>query len=156
MKTVRQDAWTEEDDALLADIILRHIRQGSTQLLAFEEGAGILGRTPAACGYRWNACVRKHYFSAIDDAKRERKARKTGTAWVSLEENVSSNTLQTAVTWNMVVQFLHEYRHEFQTLQGHVKVLERDLEIAHRDVERLRKDRTELMAQLRREGEFST
>lgn len=73
MKTIRQDAWTPEDDAELAEIILRHIREGSTQLAAFEEGAQALKRTSAACGYRWNACVRKQFLAAIDFAKLERR-----------------------------------------------------------------------------------
>ena len=34
---VRQDAWSHEDDLLLAETVLRHIREGSTQLLAFDE-----------------------------------------------------------------------------------------------------------------------
>ena len=34
---VRQDAWTDEDDLLLAETVLRHVREGSTQLNAFEE-----------------------------------------------------------------------------------------------------------------------
>jgi len=29
MKT-RQDAWTEENDLLLAETVLRHVREGST------------------------------------------------------------------------------------------------------------------------------
>ena len=37
MTKQRQDAWHEESDLLLADIVLRHIREGSTQLNAFEE-----------------------------------------------------------------------------------------------------------------------
>lgn len=37
MAKVRQDAWSHEDDLLLAETVLRHIRQGSTQLNAFEE-----------------------------------------------------------------------------------------------------------------------
>lgn len=37
MTAVRQDAWSAEDDLILAEITLRHIREGSTQLAAFEE-----------------------------------------------------------------------------------------------------------------------
>ena len=66
---LRQDAWTEDDDLLLAEVTLRHIREGSTQLAAFEEVGEKLGRTPAACGFRWNSCVRKNYESAIQIAK---------------------------------------------------------------------------------------
>ncbi|MDB5085976.1 MAG: transcription factor, RsfA family, partial [Bacilli bacterium] len=74
MRAMRQDAWTTEDDRVLADILIRHIRQGSTQLAAFDEAASILGRTAAACGYRWNAVVRSEYKQEISTAKTERKA----------------------------------------------------------------------------------
>lgn len=76
MVKVRQDAWSHEDDLLLAETVLRHIREGSTQLVAFEEVGDKLNRTAAACGFRWNAEVRKNYEKAVDLAKRQRKERK--------------------------------------------------------------------------------
>jgi|SRR5690625_3621857 len=76
MAKVRQDAWSHEDDLLLAETVLRHIREGSTQLNAFEEVGDKLNRTAAACGFRWNAEVRQNYEKAIDLAKRQRKKRK--------------------------------------------------------------------------------
>ncbi|UCZ54374.1 RsfA family transcriptional regulator [Bacillus shivajii] len=73
---VRQDAWSEEDDLLLAETVLRHIREGSTQLTAFDEVGDALNRTSAACGFRWNAVVRNKYNDAIKLAKKHRKERK--------------------------------------------------------------------------------
>lgn len=72
---IRQDAWSKDDDLLLATIVLKHVREGSTQLKAFEEVAEIVNRTAAACGFRWNAVVRQHYISAMETAKKERKQR---------------------------------------------------------------------------------
>jgi len=71
----RQDAWTEEDDLLLAETVLRHVREGSTQLNAFEEVGDKLNRTSAACGFRWNAVVRSRYETALQLAKKQRKER---------------------------------------------------------------------------------
>jgi prespore-specific regulator len=73
---VRRDAWSHEDDLLLAETILRHIRDGSTQVAAFDEVGDELNRTSAACGYRWNAEVRTHYVDAVEIAKKQRKERK--------------------------------------------------------------------------------
>ncbi|HSH24487.1 MAG TPA: RsfA family transcriptional regulator [Massilibacterium sp.] len=73
MSTVRQDAWSHNDDVLLGEVVLRHIREGSTQLKAFEEVGEKLNRTAAACGFRWNALIRKKYKTAIELAKQERK-----------------------------------------------------------------------------------
>ncbi len=75
MMKVRQDAWTDENDLLLAETVLRHVREGSTQLNAFEEVGDKLNRTSAACGFRWNAVVRHRYEKALQLAKKQRKQR---------------------------------------------------------------------------------
>ena len=69
----RQDAWLEESDEVLAQAVIRHVKEGSTQLNAFEEAGDLLNRTAAACGFRWNAVVRKKYESELLQAKQERK-----------------------------------------------------------------------------------
>lgn len=83
---VRQDAWSHEDDLLLAETVLRHIREGSTQLNAFEEVGDKLNRTSAACGFRWNAEVRKKYYQAMELAKKQRKERKRALAGQSQQQ----------------------------------------------------------------------
>ncbi|MFY0761316.1 RsfA family transcriptional regulator [Metabacillus dongyingensis] len=75
----RQDAWSEEDDLLLAETVLRHVREGSTQLNAFEEVGDKLNRTSAACGFRWNAVVRHNYEKALQLAKKQRKQKMRAT-----------------------------------------------------------------------------
>ncbi|WP_053219069.1 RsfA family transcriptional regulator [Virgibacillus senegalensis] len=98
MVKVRQDAWSHEDDLLLAETVLRHIREGSTQLNAFEEVGDKLNRTSAACGFRWNAEVRKKYEQAVDIAKRQRKEKKRALA----KQQKSSQTLAPALVSNIV------------------------------------------------------
>ncbi|MEH7222234.1 RsfA family transcriptional regulator [Bacillus sp. JJ1566] len=71
----RQDAWTEENDLLLAETVLKHVREGSTQLNAFEEVGDKLNRTSAACGFRWNAVVRHSFEKDLQLAKKHRKQR---------------------------------------------------------------------------------
>ncbi|GGE66356.1 RsfA family transcriptional regulator [Priestia taiwanensis] len=73
MATTRQDAWTEDEDLLLAEVVLRHIREGGTQLSAFKEVGRNLSRTAAACGFRWNSYVRKLHKANIEEAKQHRK-----------------------------------------------------------------------------------
>ncbi|PNB46013.1 Prespore-specific transcriptional regulator RsfA, partial [Pseudomonas sp. GW456-E7] len=51
------------------------VREGSTQLNAFEEVGDKLNRTSAACGFRWNAVVRHQYEKALQLAKKQRKQR---------------------------------------------------------------------------------
>ncbi|MGA5691462.1 RsfA family transcriptional regulator [Cytobacillus pseudoceanisediminis] len=73
MIKTRQDSWSTQEDQLLAKGVLKNIREGRTQLQAFEEVGKELSRTSAACGFRWNAYIRKLYRSEIDIAKQQRK-----------------------------------------------------------------------------------
>jgi prespore-specific regulator len=70
------DEWTEDEDIILAEAVLRHIREGSTMLNAFDEVGIKLNRASAACGFYWNAFVSKDYHNAIAIAKRERSLNK--------------------------------------------------------------------------------
>lgn len=88
MSLTRQDAWSQDEDLLLAEMVLKYIREGNTQLQAFEEVGKRLKRTAAACGFRWNSYVRKQYKSGIELAKKQRKARKQNS---QQEEIVSQN-----------------------------------------------------------------
>lgn len=72
MVNSRQDGWSHDEDSLLAETVLTYIKSGSTQLKAFEEVGRKLSRTAAACGFRWNSCVRKQYQEQIHQAKLQR------------------------------------------------------------------------------------
>ena len=54
--------WTEEDDQLLAGIVLQAKKEGKIQLEAFDEASKVLNCSAAACGFRWNAVLRKKYI----------------------------------------------------------------------------------------------
>ncbi|WP_337020452.1 RsfA family transcriptional regulator [Oceanobacillus massiliensis] len=144
MVKVRQDAWSHEDDLLLAETVLRHIREGSTQLNAFDEVGDKLNRTSAACGFRWNAEVRTKYESAIDLAKRQRKEKKRAMgsamkrtrvpaiplstvydAEETEEENTSMMVLeQPSINLDMVIQFLRELKKDYHASNQSKSALE--------------------------------
>jgi len=69
----RRDAWTLDNDKLLAETVLAYVQNGRTQTAAFEDVGNQLNRTAAACGYRWNAEIRKKYVKEFEDAKKRRK-----------------------------------------------------------------------------------
>ena len=98
MAKVRQDAWSHENDLLLAETVLRHIRQGGTQLNAFEEVGDRLNRTSAACGFRWNAEVRQNYEQAVAIAKRQRKQNKREQLRQRTEQTNKSELYQSKIT----------------------------------------------------------
>lgn len=125
MTKVRQDAWSEENDLLLAETVLRHIREGSTQLNAFEEVGDVLNRTSAACGFRWNAVVRNQYEQAIELAKRQRKERKRANDrnWKAVHSNRvtihqpsdNSNVDEdNSITFHDVYQFLQSIEKSYE------------------------------------------
>ena len=115
MTKVRQDAWSHEDDLLLAETVLRHIREGSTQLEAFEEVGDKLNRTGAACGFRWNAIVRKKYEKAIELAKKQRKElKRTQQRRPRVYASAASPPVPSAgdqpLTLNDVIAFLQNFQ----------------------------------------------
>lgn len=115
MSPTRQDAWSQDEDLLLAEVVLRHIREGGTQLQAFEEVGKQLSRTSAACGFRWNSFVRKQYKSGIELAKKQRKELKKQSVPVDkdftnefvMEERTSSDSARgEGITFHAVISYL--------------------------------------------------
>ena len=172
MSITRQDAWTQDEDLLLAEVVLRHIREGGTQLQAFEEVGKRLSRTAAACGFRWNSSIRKQYKSGIEVAKKQRKAVKKNpdgeietignTVESTFEhkdkvENKSSQVVKTDSTefnFEDIISYLNklyirtieseDYRENLSLYEEKVKSLERQLEHIYNEKNRLAKDLYEM------------
>lgn len=145
MPALRQDAWTEDDDLLLAEVTLRHIREGSTQLAAFEEVGEKLGRTPAACGFRWNSFVRKNYDAAIQIAKSQRqgrsKNRRKQAAVLHGELEKQGDPVSSLTT---VIRFLRQHKQEYSEMSKRVRQLEKQLAERNAELEQLRSEYNEL------------
>src|SRR5699024_12574549 len=166
MVKMRQDAWLSENDILLAETVLRHVREGSTQLSAFEEVGDQLNRSAAACGFRWNAVVRKDYEDQLEDAKRERKQamRMLGNGFKrrgqqlylpNADKNeeqqqdipLSSLTLETVIAY--LVRLHHNggndmetlrWKHTAQAATSKIETLERQITTLQEENETLRAD----------------
>jgi len=164
MTAVRQDAWSPEDDLILAEVTLRHIREGSTQLNAFEEVGERIGRTAAACGFRWNSCVRKKYEAAISIAKAQRQKRNymkkqnsltAGSGMASLTsvdmddngyrgDGVSEET----ISIDAVIRFLRGWKNTIQETNRQMKALEKELREKEDEIAKLREENEKLSAQV--------
>ncbi|GAK07413.1 RsfA family transcriptional regulator [Geomicrobium sp. JCM 19038] len=105
MTAIRQDAWSQEEDQLLSDLVLAHIREGKTQLQAFEEVGSRLKRTAAACGFRWNATIRKQYTKEIEAAK-ENRHYEQAHAEVASVADVTTKTSSTLSSMKDVIDYL--------------------------------------------------
>ncbi|WP_181350559.1 RsfA family transcriptional regulator [Thalassobacillus sp. CUG 92003] len=164
MTKVRQDAWSHEDDLLLAETILRHIREGSTQLNAFEEVGDLLNRTSAACGFRWNAEVRQKYEQAVQIAKKQRKEKKraeakripevTQTALPAVEPDQSDRQMpaytkqaatpvvqsEASLSLKQVIAFLQDLSKE-QRSYANVQLLEQENNQLKQEIEQLKQEK---------------
>ncbi|MFB5759296.1 RsfA family transcriptional regulator [Paenibacillus medicaginis] len=142
MTAVRQDAWSAEDDLILAEVTLRHIREGGTQLAAFEEVGQKISRTAAACGFRWNSCVRKRYEEAISIAKAQRQKRSyirkqnpvsmsqvTAFSGLDQEESVyqEDSASEDSLSIDAVIRFLRQWKGTIQETRRQMKMLEKEL-----------------------------
>lgn len=122
----RVNTWTEEADATLARTVLQNIESGETQLKGFQQAGAILGRTVAACGYRWNGVLRQEYRNEIDKAKQMRnvqeraKTDSTDTPQPRRESITSSKAMRDAI------HFLQNFEADFRRAEALVTMLERE------------------------------
>ncbi|HZH58718.1 MAG TPA: RsfA family transcriptional regulator [Metabacillus sp.] len=159
MTTTRQDAWTHDEDLLLAEVVLRHIREGATQLAAFEEVGRKLSRTPAACGFRWNSYVRKQYKTGIELAKKQRKELRTYTSEETKDEIESKKevTVEVPVTESAgshskntireLISFLKQYEEapSLQVVQEENSQLKMKIQGLERKVAELQQEKQSLV-----------
>ncbi|MEK8129701.1 RsfA family transcriptional regulator [Paenibacillus filicis] len=150
MTAIRQDAWSDEDDLILAEVTLRHIREGSTQLSAFEEVGEKIGRTAAACGFRWNSFVRKKYEAAIQIAKAQRQKRSqqrkhsnafasvSGAVEVAEPPGLRSDGVVEELSIDAVIRFLRQWKGSYQEMVRHLRQLEKEINEKHDELEKLR------------------
>lgn len=156
MTTIRQDAWSPDDDLILAEVTLRHIREGSTQLAAFEEVGERIARTAAACGFRWNSYVRKKYNEAIQLAKQQRQKRSyfkkqsfhavpqiSSVAAYETEDRFvrpdqPSLSMDEGLSIDAVIRFLRNWKTTYTDLSRQIKFFEKDLKEKEEELQRLR------------------
>jgi prespore-specific regulator len=160
MTAVRQDAWSPEDDLILAEVTLRHIREGSTQLSAFEEVGERIGRTAAACGFRWNSTVRKKYDAAIQIAKAQRQKRNqvkkqsvsgsdiaTASSVSALETDDTAKwegSAEDTISFDAIIRFLRQWKGTQTELTRQIRALERELREKEEDLAKLREQNERL------------
>ncbi|TFE00246.1 RsfA family transcriptional regulator [Jeotgalibacillus salarius] len=137
---LRQDGWTSHEDQLLKERVLAHIERGSTQLNAFEEIAIELNRTPAACGFRWNSCLRKECQKQISEAKKVRYAKRREEEKKSVEKSSDWNAEQLIMRMNQWISRLEQSK---PAEEMELRVIE-----AEKDREKLEKDNQLLKEQI--------
>ncbi|BCU82698.1 hypothetical protein JIR001_24810 [Polycladomyces abyssicola] len=122
--------WTEEEDRLLVDTVLRCIREGGSQLNAFAEVGGKLGRTPGACGFRWNAVLRRKEVAAFQEAKRQRVAKQ-----------LKKRQAEEPFRFQDILLFLQKHEEEWKRTRMRVEELERKRKEQEQELARLMAER---------------
>ncbi|OUM95941.1 MAG: precorrin-3B C(17)-methyltransferase [Thermobacillus sp. ZCTH02-B1] len=157
MAAMRQDAWTPEDDRILAEVTLRHIREGSTQLAAFEEVGERIGRTSAACGFRWNSCVRKRYEQEIQLAKQQRQKRnqlkKAGAGQQAQGGGDSGgqagkSTALEPLPFDALIRHLRSWRGAWQDAMRRIRTLEKELKERDEEIRELKAKNEQLAREM--------
>src|SRR5690606_19746157 len=107
---------------------------------AFEEVGERIGRTSAACGFRWNSFVRKQYEEAIQIAKQQRHKRNYLKKQNASLPQVSSvqiydteetpvkyeqKSLEESLSIDAVIRFLREWKGTYQELTRQIKQYEK-------------------------------
>lgn len=165
MTAARQDAWTSDEDLVLAELVLAYIREGNTQLQAFEEAGRRLKRTAAACGFRWNSNIRKKYKEGIELAKKQRNTNKKEKN-VEAKEYVYQNSDNRKISMDYdsivlsdAIQFFQKlenelasterYKQENELLKNEVAVYKADKEQALKALEEMTKEFIQLKDEYR-------
>ncbi|MCX8046098.1 MAG: RsfA family transcriptional regulator [Anoxybacillus gonensis] len=149
MEMMRQDAWTEEEDMLLAETVLAFVREGGTQLRAFEEVGKKLSRTAAACGFRWNAYVRKKYEQELELAKQQRKKKKEP------HPPERDMTLQDVISFLQTLQQRGEGQQEIERLREQVWTLQKEKEALEKQLQAVQQEYQAVMHILERARQLS-
>ncbi len=152
MTAIRQDAWTEDDDLLLAEVTLRHIREGGTQLSAFEEVGQKLNRTAAACGFRWNSLVRKKYEAAIQIAKAQRQRRnyqkplrKFTNDMLASSNHEDKLPHEESISFDSIIRYLKTQKENYKKFKNY----EREIEEKVTEIKKLTEENQELKGKLK-------
>lgn len=149
MGTNRQDAWTKEEDMLLAEVTLRSIREGGTQLSAFEEVGRILGRTPNACGFRWNSAIRKAFTNEIREAKsaRIKRGEKSKIPQEEKESGERNSGGDKELSFDAILSFLQSHRVKVHEMENEMNLLRMKTEELHAEKVKLMSEVDRLLSE---------
>lgn len=123
----RKDEWSHDDDMFLAQTVLKHIANKSTQLNAFDEAADSLQRTSAACGFRWNSTVRHKYNPEIKAAKLKRRSNTSAGIPQNNLEITQKNDEKIDTPFDHIFHLLIDLKDEYLAMKQEIGQLKNQL-----------------------------
>lgn len=127
----RKDAWSPDDDRILAETVLHYMSSGNTQIKAFEAASGLLKRTEPACAFRWNSEVRKHYEDKIRELKQRKRQRTTPETAINTPSPTQVDMVKDS--FRLIMDELKKIKEENEGLKKEVSMLQRKLEHKERN-----------------------
>jgi len=97
-------SWTKEQEVLLAEIVLQHLREGSTVRAGCEKAGDQFNRTTVACIFRWDVKVRQHYEEDIRTARNQGKQSRKRKKSVEREQKAQLDQLLSTLISMLEVQ----------------------------------------------------
>ncbi|MDF2721671.1 MAG: RsfA family transcriptional regulator [Paenibacillus sp.] len=132
--------------------------------IEISSGGEKIGRTAAACGFRWNSCVRKKYDAAISIAKAQRQKRSQYRKHAAIGSAVSSvatieagdlegtvkhdGVSEETISIDAVIRFLRQWKSTYQDMSRHIKALEKEIKEKDEELDELRRDKEKLDKQI--------
>src|SRR5699024_1460465 len=98
----RKRSWSEREDQLLLDRVVQYTREGKAQLKAFKDVGEELNRTPAACGYRRKAKLRRSFQEDFQQAKQSKESNAT----INQKGNTDKGITETENPLQLALQYL--------------------------------------------------
>lgn len=141
-----QKKWTSDEDLIVAEVVLRHVREGSTATKAFMELSNTLNKKTTTVLARWNDVLRHQYLQALEIAKKQgSKLKKTNiknnTVKLMLPVISTENDDHVLKSMNNKVNTMEEVIDFLQTVKVNNPVLEKENT-------KLKKENEELKQQL--------
>ena len=112
---LRKDSWTEEEDNLLKELVLKKIEEGHTQISGFQEASVLLGRSKQACAFRWNKNLRPLLFPKEKAPKEKAK------------EVADSSSLQNHL--QLAMESYDEMKQSYDQISQAYNLLKKDYEV---------------------------
>jgi len=132
----RKDSWSESDDLLLAETVLRNTREGKSQAKAFIEASEKLNRTTAACSVRWTTALKKHYEKAYKLAKKSRTVKGVEKKLVRTKEEEG--------TFKEIFVVLQKHAKEYERMERELKHYKKRTEELERENETIKRNGNEM------------
>lgn len=144
------EIWTDDDDLVLAETVLRRVREGDSVIDAcreFEEKTKGK-RTASASKFRWHTRLKNQYAGAYEIAKADgKKAREfarrkvnQGERYQDILENVLEKDNEREIVLDDILVLVKQYKKQEEDKAENRDKFEKETDKLRREIEKLKKE----------------